>query len=143
MNGGFRAPDARAIQLLAAAILVGPLPLVLIFGMLDPIAGLRVLYLPAIVAGIGALIAGLLLHRLLIGRAGSLPDAAARAQGMLVAILAPLALTEAAALIGAMAFSAARDAWSLVGVAAHLVLGVAIWPGRGRIETVLHPPGGE
>jgi hypothetical protein len=40
----------------------------------------------------------------------------------------PVAITEAAALLGGFAFAFARDPWTLAGIVVHLVIAGAVWP---------------
>jgi hypothetical protein len=116
---------ATPVALLAASLLVPPPP------------PSRALVAPAALAGLVAFAVGNRWYRGLLDRVG--PDArpAARAAALRKATIAGLACTEAASLVGVVAFHVSREPFALVGVAAHLILVGASWPTRARLERIL------
>jgi hypothetical protein len=137
-------PEAtvRVARIVAAAATLAPLPLVAIAAAIAPIDALQVLFLPAIGLGVVGFAGGLVAHARLVGTPRPEVVTTERAQRFLTGTLVPLALTEAAALVGAMAFAAGRNAWALLPVVAHLALAMLVWPTRSRFDRAFgaNPP---
>ena len=129
-------PEAalRVARIVAGAVVVGPLLVLAVAAWMPPIPALDVLLLPAVVLGLATFAGGLALHARLIRAGRPDMDLAQRAARFHLATLVALALTEAAAILGAMAFSAKRAPWALVPVAAHLALAFLVWPTRSRFD---------
>ena len=57
-----------------------------------------------------------------------------RAVAFQTATILALGITEAAAFLGLLAFDPELNPWPLIGLAGHLLLGFAIWPGPDRFR---------
>ena len=102
-----------------------------------PPAPSRVLVAPAALAGLVALAAGNRWYRGILDRIAPGARPADRAAALRKATIAGLACTEAASLLGVIAFHISREPFALVGLAAHLILAGALWPTRARYEQLV------
>jgi len=127
----------QSIRIVALAILVAPLPVVGVFAAIRPIEALGVLLIPAVTVGVVCFPVGYLLYRQLVDSPPAGATRAERSRRFFLGTIIPLALTEAAALLGAMAFSADRKPLALLPVLMHIILAVFIWPSPQRFDNIV------
>jgi hypothetical protein len=121
-------------RIIVVALSIGP-PALLGAALLVPVpAPTSFPALPAALAGLVALAVGYRLYRSMMGRIASDSISATRLVAIRTATIASLAVTEAAAILGVIAFCFSREPMALTGVATHLILAGAVWPTRGRLE---------
>jgi hypothetical protein len=134
-------PSLASYRVVAIAILCAPAIPYLVFAFLQPIRGTEMLLWPSVAAGVLLPTTGLLLYvTLLLRTARAAEGRAARSGRFFTATLVPMALGEAAALLGAMAYGGTRNAWALVPLVTHVLLCIAVWPTRERLESVVEGP---
>ena len=138
---GARGPDAEGILAatrgVAAMLAATPFALLSAALLAPPPAPSRVLVAPAALAGLVALAAGNRWYRGILDRIAQGARPADRAAALRKATIAGLACTEAASLLGVIAFHISREPFALVGLAAHLILAGALWPTRARYEQLV------
>ncbi len=128
-------------RLAAAALVAGPLVLLGLVLLVPPPAPWRALVAPAALLGFVALAAGNRLYARLLERSRTRAGAAERLLSLRSATVAALALTEATAILGVLAFHFSREPFALAGLAVHLILAGAVWPTRARLEHLLEAEG--
>jgi hypothetical protein len=122
---------ARA-RLLAALLALSPLIVLGAVALLPQPGESRALVLPA---GLLGLVAPALGWRLQVRlREGVRGGAAAGRRAYLRSLVAGLAVTEATALLGVLAWHLSREPAALLGVLLHLLLVSAMWPTEDRLE---------
>ncbi len=124
----------RTSQLIVGALVVGPLVLAVIAGVVDLGSGVRILTLPAALFGVVSPVIGYRLYHSV--RDGLAPDASQgeRCRAFTRANLVALAVTEAAAFLGIVAYMLSGEPWGLLGLLMHVLLAAAIWPSAERFE---------
>ena len=136
-NTGSPQITEQSIRIICFVILVAPLLVVGVFAAISPIEALGVLLIPAVVAGVVCCPTGYLLYRQLVDGGPAGADRAERLRRFFIGTIVPLALTEAAALLGAMAFSADSRPLALLPVLTHITLAVVIWPSQQRFDNLV------
>ncbi len=124
----------RTSQLIVGALVVGPLVFAVIAGFVDLGSRVRVLSLPAALFGVVSPVIGYRLYHTIRDRLA--PDASdgERCRAFLQANLVALAVTEAAAFLGIVAYMLSREPWGLLGLLMHVLLAAAIWPSDERFH---------
>ncbi len=124
----------KTSQLIVSALVVGPLVLAVIAGFVDLGSGVRVLSLPAALFGVVSPVIGYRLYHSIRDRLA--PDAPhdERCRAFTRANLVALAVTEAAAFFGIVAYMLSGEPWGLLGLLMHVLLAAAIWPSAQRFE---------
>jgi hypothetical protein len=97
---------------------------------------------PAALAGLVAPAIAFHLYRRLQEKAGEEPDPGRRASRFVTATVLSLAVTEAAAIFGTVAFLLSSRSIALIGVVLHVLLCGAIWPSRDRMDSFVAGAGG-
>jgi hypothetical protein len=134
-------PDEElgALRGVAIALAASPLVAVGIVLALPPPSPWRGLVAPAALFGIVALAVGHRAYQSILGRTRASAAPRQRLSALRRATIAALAVTEAVALFGVVAFHLSREPYALVGVATHLVVAGGVWPTRARLQGVLDP----
>jgi hypothetical protein len=121
-------------RLIAGALAAGVLALALVAGLVDVDAGVRALTAPAALLGIVSPVIGYRVYHYQRERAPADEGVAPACARFLRATVAALAVTEAAALFGVVAFMIGGGPYALVGVAMHLLLAGALWPSEEKLD---------
>ncbi len=124
----------KTSQLIVAVLIVAPLVLAVIAGFADLGSGVRILTLPAALFGVVSPVIGYRLYHSIRDRLA--PDASydERCRAFIQANLVALAVTEAAAFLGIVAYMLSREPWGLLGLLMHVLLAAAIWPSAERFH---------
>lgn len=128
----------RATRVVIVALVAGPAALVIAGAVFD--LGAEVPAIAATLTTLAGLVAPAIAWRLygsLRGRAAASAAPAERAQALRNAIVVALAVTEFAAILGALAFATTRNPAPLVAPAMHAILAGAVWPTRERFDAVV------
>ena len=138
---GVIGPDAERVLAATrgAAAMLAATPFALLGGAMlaPPPAPSRFLVAPAALAGLVALAAGNRWYRAILDRIAPGARPADRAAALRKATIAGLSCTEAASLLGVIAFHVSREPFALVGLVAHLILAGALWPTRARCDHIV------
>jgi len=126
-------------RLIVGALAAGVLSLTAVSGFvsLGPVSFAARLSLPVGLAGLMTLVAG---WRVYVGkgeRASEVEDVAAGCAGYTTALLISLALTEAAAFLGIVAYILGAGIVALTGVLTHVLLTAVLWPAAEKIRPFL------
>lgn len=127
-----RARSLSQAQVLAAALALGPLLILGAVCLLPRRAESSALVVPAGLLGIVAPAIGWRLQAAIRGRARGGP--AERRRAYVRSVIAGLAVTAAAALLGILAWSLSNESAALLGVLLHLLLVSALWPTEERLQ---------
>jgi hypothetical protein len=133
-----RAVMARS-QLIVAAMSAGVLVLAAVVGFvdLDPVGFAALLSLPAGLAGLITLVAGWNVFKRLGERAVDVQDVASGCTRYTAALLISLALTQASAFLGIVAYMLGAEVMALTGVLTHVLLTAVLWPTVEKIKPFL------
>jgi hypothetical protein len=135
----------KATRTVAAVLLAAVLALAAIAIRMRPGTGaLRLLVVPAALAGLVAPVIAYRLYSRVGARAAPEADIGARCGAFQQATVIALAVTGGAALFGIVTYVTSSDLAVMTGVATHVLLTGAIWPTRVRLESFLEsgPPRG-
>ena len=139
-DGNDAAADRSAVRrarTIAGALVAGVLLLTAVSALLRPSAALGVLVVPAAALGAISPAIGYRLYLLLRERIPAEAPTWERRAVYVRAVVLSLAVTEAAALFGALVFGLTSDPIALLGPLMHVLLAGAIWPSLERLEGFL------
>jgi len=126
-------------RLIVGAMAAGILFLTAVIGLIDlaPVGFADRLSLPAGLAGLLALVAGWRVFVRSGQRASDVEDVATGCTRYAAALLVALALTEAAAFLGVVAYMLGAEVMALTGVLSHVLLTAVLWPTVEKIRPFL------
>jgi hypothetical protein len=127
-------------RLIAAALGAGPLLLTLFAGLVSPAAGFSRLVVPAGVLGLVAPALAWRLQARVRERARGRAEDGRRAY--VRSLILGLAVTEAAAILGGVAWLLTGEIQALIGLPMHLVMVGALWPTEERLQRAEEEAGG-
>ena len=120
--------------MMAGALGAGVILLALVASVLDLSAGVTALSAPAALFGLVSPVIGYRLYVYLREKAPTGESAEQAGWRFLQATIGGLAVTEAAALFGVVAFTLGGDLFALVGVPMHVLLSGTLWPSKEKLS---------
>jgi hypothetical protein len=129
-------------RIIAAALAAGVLVLAAISGVVRLPPSLFSLATPAGLCGLVSLVIGYRLYAWLRERVPSGASHRQRCAAFVRATIVALAVTESTALFGVIVFWLSGEPIALIGVATHIILAGALWPGPERLRAFVEPPPG-
>jgi hypothetical protein len=128
-------------QRIVSAVLVSGLALAAVAVFLGPQARFPVLVLPAALIGLVSPVIGFRIPLWIRDRMAAQEPAAGRCATYVRATACAVAVGDAAAIAGSIAYVVSGEPISLVGVATLVLLAGAIWPNEERVRAFVESPG--